>query len=252
MGDQRHITLNMNMLLAQPIYQLPHHLQRQAQAYQASAVGHASRYTRYSHQQHFRSLTVRGADPPDFDKGMWRLETKLLKQQLLTGKTEEQPARPWSMLVPSLDDLRRSDWPKLVKDWPIFWSLVNKWLEYECDTRPRTSVQDLPFDEMKSQYHSQEELEGQLDNNFTLGRMHGNMVVERLEDYHNWYQIRDRQQVRTLSCAAAASASAVSMHSSSCMLPDTGMHHGGRHQQPPHPQPLLPGVHWIWRHAVAT
>ena len=215
--EQCYVSGIINMLLAQPIYQLPHHLQRQAQAYQAWTVGHASRY---SHQQRFGSLTVRGADPPDFDKAMWRLETKLLRQQLLTGKTEAQPARPWSMLVPSLDDLRRSDWPKLVKDWPIFWSLVNKWLEYECDTRPRTSVQDLPFDEMKSQYHSQEELEGQLDNNFTLGRMHGNMVVERLEDYHNWYQIRDRQQVHTPSWAATATASIIS---SSCLHSGPGM-----------------------------
>ena len=187
-------TVIMNGLLAQPICQLPHHLQRQAEAFQAAGRGN-----RYSHQQHFGSVKVRGADPPDFDKGMWKLETKLLKQQLLSGKTEEQPARPWSMLVPSLDDMRRSDWPLLVQDWPIFWSMVKKWLEYECDTRPRTSVQDLPFDEAKSQYHSEDELEGQLENNFTLGKMHGNMMVERLEDYHNWYQIRSRQQVCRLS-----------------------------------------------------
>ena len=191
----------MNLLLSQPVCSLPHHLHRQAQAFQTSAARHASQY---SHKQHFECVVVKGAEPADFDKGMWRLETKLLKQQLLNGKPEEQIARPWSMLVPSLDELRRDDWPLLVKDWPIFWSLVKKWLEYECDTRPRTSVQDLPFDEQKSQYHSQEELEGNLANNFTLGRLHGNMVAERLEDYHNWYQIRDREQVSCLGQACSA------------------------------------------------
>ena len=182
----------MQQLLAQPLSRLPHHLHRAAQAYHASLPE--------APQQRGSRLTARAAEPPDFDKSSWKVETKLLADQLRSAQREQHPARPWSFLVPSLEEMRRRDWPQLVKDWPMFWALFNKWLEYECDTRPRDRVQDLPYDSEKSRAHGRDELEASLDSNFTIGSAHGNMVAERLEEYHNWFQISDRSAVRGSCC----------------------------------------------------
>ena len=80
-------------------------------------------------------------------------------------------------------------------------ALFNKWLEYECDTRPRDTVIDLPYDSEKSRARAHSELEDKLTSNFTLGLTHGNMVAERMEEYHNWYQISGRDAVSSLTTA---------------------------------------------------
>lgn len=107
----------MHNLLAEPLCRLPHHLHRAALVHQAGR--HAPAQT--SQKARFSGLIARGAEPAEFDKSSWKLETKLLGEQLRGRVVEEQPARPWSFLVPSLEDIRRRDWPDLVKDWPIFW-----------------------------------------------------------------------------------------------------------------------------------
>ena len=107
----------MHSLLAEPLCRLPHHLHRAALQHQTGRHAPAQEGLRARSS----GLIARGANPEHFDRSSWKTETKLLGEQLRSTVAEEQPARPWSFLVPSLEDMRRRDWPDLVKDWPIFW-----------------------------------------------------------------------------------------------------------------------------------
>ncbi|KAK9794940.1 hypothetical protein WJX73_003198 [Symbiochloris irregularis] len=90
--------------------------------------------------------------------------------------------KPWRHLIPTLDDMQASDWVFKVKDWPMFWELFQRWLEYESDSGPPSWVDD------PSEVPSAAAVQ-------YLDPDHADYSEARQDYYEAWFDIKGREQV---------------------------------------------------------